>query len=324
VLPIANPDTTGLDIAGLDIAGLDIAAAAACGVTFGLAFVALRSLLLLVSLRAAGVGVDARSSARLFVEGVAVEAFTWPSKLWADGYRVARLPGPLASRLAALALFRLGTLGGSGLLLALLAAAGDGPVRVIAGTLAVGLLALLGVRLGRLGSAIAPPAASNASGPCRAGARPRVVRLARAVPGAVTLGLAGSLADAAALALVLVLAAGIDPMQVLPALQLVSMAGAASGLPLGLGVFDAGAVTVLTAAAEVPVPAALAAVAVYRLTGPGLTLVLGLCSLGPRLPQAVRAARAAVSGASGPDDPVTTPLGRVDGSDDTKLPRRAA
>ena len=68
---------------------------------------------------------------------------------------------------------------------------------------------------------------------------------------------------------------GTDPFVVAPGYVLLTGVAAASSLPLGAGVLDAGLFALLTSRLGVQTPDALAAVACYRICGPGLTLLTG-------------------------------------------------
>jgi hypothetical protein len=81
----------------------------------GAAFAVLRAVQLRSAGRATGMPLSGRSAAAVFCEGIAVEAVTWPGKLWADAYRYRRLGprGPARQRLAVLLRYRAGGAGGT-------------------------------------------------------------------------------------------------------------------------------------------------------------------------------------------------------------------
>jgi hypothetical protein len=244
-------------------------------------FLGLKGLALALAARAAGCSAGALGATRALVEGIAVEAVTWPGKLWADGYRVARLsergePRAFASAAVGVGLARAGalvsgavlgaaallTLGADARLSAGTAEGGVGLVWVKL-TLAVGLVACLvlgvwGARRLRLLSA-------------RVGWRG-----AAAGAGASTV---ASAVDSLCVAVVCWLVCGADPLAVWPHYVLVGLVASATGLPLGLGVVDAGLYAVLTQRLGVAPAAALAGVVVCRALGPGLSLLLGAALL---------------------------------------------
>lgn len=239
-----------------------------------LAFVILRGMLLAQSAAAAGLRVALPSACRLFCEGVAVELVSWPGKLWADGYRAAAISrdGTARQRVLALALFRGGTLLGAALAAAAalaFAAGGGWPW-----ALALVFLAAAGVGLG-------------ASRPAALAARPLRLTFRLAI-----LAAAGSACDAAAIALAAWIIAGVDPLAFAAFYILSAIGVSLAGLPMGLGLLDLLCWQVLIQRFRVDPASAAAIVALYRATGPLLTVLLGALGLALRLVRLAPAARA--------------------------------
>jgi hypothetical protein len=267
------------------VAGQPVAAIGC--VACSIAFVLCRGIALSAAARAVGLGLTAGGGCRLFCEGVALELFTWPGKLWADAYRGAALgEGAVGQRVGALLAFRLGSLAGAGAVIASvwacvwarawasdssasfngLAAAGVGAVLVIA--------ALRGLRKRPPRSPRLSPDLSDAP----AQRRPS----ARAFATLIALGALACAADLVAITGLAYAAAGADPLTLAKWHLLAGLAGAASGLPLGVGVMDTGCWLGLTRGCGVDPVTAAGIVLLYRSTGPTLTLILGALSLACR------------------------------------------
>lgn len=268
----ATRDALG-DLASTRGASL-VLAALACG-AFGLAFIASRAWVLSRAAQACGVddgghdgsGATWRACGRGFVEGACVEVVSWPGKVWADAYRQwLWRPAPVRHRLAGIALFRVCTaLGSLGCVaLAGLVLAREGAGATMAG--AAALVAAIIVLRRRLRGATSLGAGAT-----------------RAMPGLTLGAMLGTLVDAASFGLVAWIVAGLHPLAIMPMVVLVGFVGAASTLPLGLGVVDAGLWWVLTQVARVPHAESLATIVMYRACGPGLTLGLGVVSMGMRV-----------------------------------------
>ncbi len=104
--------------------------------------------------------------------------------------------------------------------------------------------------------------------------------------GAITalslLGVGACVADLAAITGLAYAAAGADPLTLAQWHLLAGLAGAASGLPMGAGVFDTGCWLGLTRGCGVDPVTAAGIVLLYRGTGPTLTLLLGALGLACR------------------------------------------
>lgn len=278
----------GLAVAGVGDVGAVVARVPVSAVVVALVgsagYLWLKGVALAWSVRAAGGRVTLVRSWRALVEGIAVEAVTWPGKVWADGYRAARLSDVrgaqgLARAALGVGLARAGALVSGGVFgaLALGALGAEGMAKVEADSvggadaegvvikivLALGLAACLctavwGARRLRLLSA--------GVGWRRAGAAACASTVATGV-------------DVVSVAWVCWLVCGADPVELWPQYVLVGMVASATGLPLGLGVIDAGLYVVLTQRLGVAGPSALAGVALCRALGPGLSVAVGASSL---------------------------------------------
>ncbi|MEM9348040.1 MAG: prepilin-type N-terminal cleavage/methylation domain-containing protein [Planctomycetota bacterium] len=225
----------------------------------GVMFINLKSLALRCSARHAGVPLRFRTGARLLCEGVAIECLSWPGKLWADGYRVKMLgAGPVRTRVLALAIFRIASIVGVMVALALAAAAIDGfssmDGMALLGVVLMGLV-FVRIRTQQAGAATA--------------------RHLRGLIMPVVLSLFAVIVDAAAASLIAWSLAGVDPLVFAACFMVCSVLASASGMPLGLGVLDAAGWIVLTGFFGVDAGTAAAVVLLHRLCGPVLTLLIG-------------------------------------------------
>lgn len=246
---------------------LSHAGAAACIAFFSVCFLVCKAF----ALRHAACTQDMRmttvETARLFAEGVAVEAVTWPGKIFGDAYRITRLsnhgPGRAARTLlvfrASSMLVTTALIGASILVLA--HSAGDALVAtaaILAATVFVGLgLRRARSRLGATGL--------------------------HATARTVVWCLGASVCDFTACCAGAWLIAGVAPLHLAPHFILAAALGVASTAPLGLGVFDAALFGIMTTFFQVPTEQALASVIAYRTFGPGLTLAAGTLSMCSRL-----------------------------------------
>ena len=239
-------------------------AAASC-LGFSIAFLVAKSALLRDSAAACGIQVRLLSTARVFCEGVAVEAAAWPGKLWADGYRFAMLDSSAAraARLRAVILFRAATLS-SGVILASAAVLtlAEAPIPATAASLILLLAASvwLIVRL---------------QGHWTVAFFPRATRL-------IALSLSARIFDITAATLVASFVTGV-PMYGFSAYFIwISLGAGMSGIPLGFGVLDLALGVALTHVFQIGVADATAAIVIYRAFGPGITLLVGAVGLTAR------------------------------------------
>ncbi len=222
-----------------------------------LGFVALRGVLLHRCAIESGIAATWWESVRGFCEGACVELVSWPGKAWADAYRQwLWMPAALTTRLRAIVTFRVCTAIGGVLLLAIatmVVAQENWQIAAIAGValFAAGAGVWRKVRKARTGGIVV-----------RTGSLVGVALLASGL-------------DVMSAAMVAWIIAGVAPVDFGAIFVLIALASAASTVPLGAGVLDAGAWYALTAHFGVPTGEALICVATYRICGPGLTLLLG-------------------------------------------------
>jgi hypothetical protein len=233
--------------------------AAVLGTSMACGFVIGRGCLLSRAARLAGVSITSSEGCRLFCEGVAVELVAWPGKAWADLYRAASLPSCTRwQRGKTLVVFRAGTLAGS-LVMIVVTLGFWAPERRWPQILAVLAAAALGgwVLRRRLQR-------HQLSGPV----------LGLLGPGVLAAG-----CDLAGISLTAWMLAGVNPLHFAGWFVLAGALAALSNLPLGLGVLDLGCWHVLTHQFGVEASTAAGIIALYRLTGPIPTLLLGALGL---------------------------------------------
>ena len=245
--------------------------AAACA-ALGQAYVFLRAVLLARASRDAGVPLTNLRAWSIFVQGVAVEAITWPGKAWADAYRLTQMPSsPLRSRLAAIASFRVATIG-AGLSIGCIAGAIEFGAETICIAAAIAALSIWATARRRSSARINLPSRGLVHG---------------------SLACAGSCVDIAAASLAAWSLAGVPPEHFAPWYALIALGGAATGVPLGLGVVDGALALVLIERFGVARPEAIASVLLYRTTGPFTTAACGLIAwLAHHGPAGLRSIRA--------------------------------
>ncbi|MDX2147131.1 MAG: hypothetical protein SFZ23_06370 [Planctomycetota bacterium] len=229
--------------------------AGAC-VLASLAFVWFKGLSLRAAVASQGQRIGRLPAARLFAEGVAIELVSWPSKLWADVYRVSQLPtSPLSQRISGIAIFRVAAVVSTGATLAVGVALQQASFMLTLALLvglAIGLTCLL---------------ARRACGTFRAALR--------AMPSA----LAASACDVLAVCALAYFLGGVSPEAFVASFVVVSLASSLASLPQGLGTIEAGLWLALTQRHDVAPSDATAIVALYRLTGPGVTTLIGAMCL---------------------------------------------
>lgn len=244
----------------------------ALGIFGGIGFIACKSLSIQYAAAAASVKLSFDVAVRLFTQGVLVESVTWPGKAWADSFRTLQLRRHTGISLLHAAgvtmAARTGAIGASSVMVGFAAATlvlngqwtDDAMGRTqLGGAAAVGCIAV-GVGVWCI-------------------ARKRAQLAVKLKPGAavrmVLAACAASAFDVAGLCTICALICGADPWSVAPAYVLLSGVAAASTLPMGAGVLDAGLYALLTTRLGVDQPSAVAAVLCYRVCGPGLTIAVG-------------------------------------------------
>jgi hypothetical protein len=252
-------------------------AALAIGVLGGAGFISLKCLSMSKAASAASIRLSPIAPLGLFTQGVVIELVTWPGKAWADGFRTMRL-----RKVAGISLVRAAAV-------VLTARAGAVAASAAMITIAAGLSLMEG-RWNDESRGWAPLAVAGAA----AGIAVAVVvwstryrHAGRSLPvnplALIEMSLAAGAAaiiDVVACSLICQQICGTDPWLVAPGYVLLTGIAAATSLPLGAGVLDAGLFALLTSRLGAEHENALAAVLCCRLCGPGLTLLVGGLLLG--------------------------------------------
>jgi hypothetical protein len=276
VLPRLSGDVGGSGVGGEwpqgSIAGLSTTVLAGSGWMLAITalFIGLKGWAIMAAARAVGVRLSIREACRAFVGGVAVEAFTWPGKAWADGYRVHRLSAYGAgTALQIIAWWRIGTMFAStSLALVATMVLGQQSMQHASAWQAMwvggaGLMLLIALWMLR-----------------RSMSRIGVVRPSlRILARVVVLSIVASLIDTSAACVSAWMHAGVEPWVLAPRFQVLGMVSAASTMPMGLGVLDASFYAVLTRDLGVAPDQAVMTVTAYRLLGSGTTLMVGVFTL---------------------------------------------
>ena len=234
--------------------------AAATVASLALGFIFFRGLVLWRAARDSKIDLPLWDACTGFSEGVAIECIFWPGKLWGDAYRWC-LPASARwrDRTRMLVRFRLAT------------------TVAWTFTLAASAAMAAGNWWGRWGAAATVIAALLAGSLWH-----WTHGLTSREPGrwvaTIMLATAASVCDLGGAAVAAWAIAGINPLSFAVMHVLISAAGAASMLPLGVGVVDAGLWLVLTQSFKVDSVTAGTVVLVYRCCGPGVTLVVGAVS----------------------------------------------
>jgi prepilin-type N-terminal cleavage/methylation domain-containing protein len=235
-----------------------------------LAFMLLRTLALATCLNLVhpGHGISRWSVGKLFCAGVAIEAISWPGKLWADAFRIQRLRGAghaisWAQAATTLALWRITSILGTVAMLMIVTlqlTSGSWTVLLQAGVLLIVIAAGLLVRIHT---------------------HAQSARSVGTIAGACLMAMLASLCDLACLVVIASALTSLTPWQAATAHAIAMPAGSLSPLPLGLGAYEAAFI----AASGLTVSGGLPMLLAYRLLGPGLTLVIGAACLAINLPK---------------------------------------
>ena len=196
---------------------------------------------------------------RGFSEGVAIETFTWPGKLWADGYRWG-LPqnAPAQARTRMLIRFRLSIVTACLILIALAGALHTGMSQSfwVASILIISVIVL-----------------------SRRPKRHTENTARRNWIGTIGLAGAGTLCDLTCISSLAWAMTGVDPILFAASFTALVMLGSVSGMPQGIGVVDGGGWLVLIHQFDVDPTIAASVMMTYRCLGPMLTLAIGAASL---------------------------------------------
>ena len=262
----------------------------ALGIFGGIGFIACKSLSIQGAAAAASVKLSFGVAVRLFTQGVLVESVTWPGKAWADSFRTLQLRRHTGISLLHAAgvtmAARTGAIAASSVMVGFAASAlvlnGQWTEDAMGRTQLGGVAAVVCIAAGIGAWCIARKRAQSG------------VELNPAAAVRMTLAAcAASMFDVAGLCAICAMICSADPWAVAPAYVLLSGVAAASTLPMGAGVLDAGLYALLTTRLGVDQPSAVAAVLCYRLCGPGLTLAVGAGTL------MIRSGAAVIDGALG-------------------------
>jgi uncharacterized membrane protein YbhN (UPF0104 family) len=236
--------------------------------------------------RAAGIVITRGTAARVFAEGTVIETVTWPGKVIGDAYRVALLgSGRLAGRLKTLLLWRAGALGVTACALTCAAlAAGQRllPEASVGSVVMAVFVSMAGAAVLWLAATRMRWLCSEGGGEKQAGRRSGLRIAAWSA--------AATLSDLAMMGTIATVVSGVDAWQFLPLFVVASAVATASTVPLGVGVLDAGCYAALVLLRAAP-DEAMAVVMVYRVCGPGFTLLCGALSMALRPAQMVHTDR---------------------------------
>ncbi len=226
------------------------------GLVFSAAFIACKGFQLGKATRFFGCNLSTHQTTKLFCEGVLIQAFTWPGRVVADGYRIGLLSKSISKRsaLSSIAFFR-----GSTLL-------GQVVACLIACSIYISLQALLLALISLfLLVALVSFETTKKCMPKRWQASLQLIGLATLA----------SAFDAFAFATIVSILTEVDFFQIAAGYVLISNASTLSGLPLGIGVLEVGCIAFLTTQFGIDKATAFEIIFLYRVTGPGLTITIG-------------------------------------------------
>jgi len=197
------------------------------------------------------------------------ELFTWPGKVWGDAYRATLIPCDSRYQQWQVVLsIRASIIVGNSIMLVISMMVMGVIARFHAVILVV--LVLAGVVFVGMGGERTP------------GGR-AVERLrGRGAGQGLLWAMFAATADLASIGLIAYSVAGVDPWSFLPHFYVLSALAGLAGLPFGFGVIEAGGFSLLSAVYGIDSVAAMACLMIYRITGPGLTFVLGVAFLSGR------------------------------------------